>query len=114
MKWRGFVTTITRAAIAVEEAAAPNRRFTLRVRAFDDGIGFRYEFPEQPGLGAFEMTDELTEFAFVDNAAGLVHPERPAAEGPDRDALRVRSAEPAPSSSRRRSRWRRATADRAS
>jgi alpha-glucosidase len=55
-------------AVSVEETAAPNRRFTLRVRAFDDGIGFRYEFPEQPGLGAFEISDELTEFALADNA----------------------------------------------
>jgi alpha-glucosidase len=55
-------------AVAVEESAPPNRRFTLRVRAFDDGIGFRYEVPEQPGLGAFEITDELTEFALADNA----------------------------------------------
>jgi alpha-glucosidase len=54
-------------AVGVQESAAPNRRFTLRVRAFDDGIGFRYEFPAQPSLGAFEITDELTEFAFVDN-----------------------------------------------
>ena len=54
-------------AVSVEEAAAPNRRFTLRVRAFDDGVGFRYEFPAQPGLGAFEMTEELTEFALADN-----------------------------------------------
>ena len=54
-------------AVSVEETTAPNRRFTVRVRAFDDGVGFRYEFPEQPGLGAFEMTDELTEFAFADN-----------------------------------------------
>src|SRR3954453_16733270 len=36
-------------AVTVEESAAPQRRFTLRVRAFDDGIGFRYELPEQPG-----------------------------------------------------------------
>ena len=55
-------------AVSVEETAAPNRRFTLRVRAFDDGVGFRYEFPEQPGLGAFEISDELTEFALADNA----------------------------------------------
>ena len=54
--------------VSVEEAAAPGRRFTLRVRAFDDGIGFRYEVPDQPALGAFEMTDELTEFALADNA----------------------------------------------
>ena len=55
-------------AVGVAEVASPNRRFTLRVRAFDDGVGFRYEFPEQPGLGAFELTDELTEFALADNA----------------------------------------------
>jgi alpha-glucosidase len=55
-------------AVSLEETAAPNRRFTLRVRAFDDGVGFRYEFPEQAGLGSFEITDELTEFAMADNA----------------------------------------------
>jgi len=55
-------------AVAVEETAAPHRRFTLRVRAFDDGIGFRYEVPRQPGLDAFEISDELTEFALADNA----------------------------------------------
>ena len=30
--------------------------------------GFRYELPEQPGLGAFEITEELTEFALADNS----------------------------------------------
>jgi alpha-glucosidase len=55
-------------AVAVEETQVPNRRFIFRVRAFDDGVGFRYEFPEQPGLGAFEISDELTEFALADNA----------------------------------------------
>ena len=55
-------------AVAVAETAAPNRRFTLRVRVFNDGVGFRYEFPAQPGLDAFEITDELTEFAMADNA----------------------------------------------
>ncbi len=55
-------------AIGVEEINAPNRRFTLRVRAFNDGIGFRYEFPDQPNLTDFAITDELTEFAMADNA----------------------------------------------
>jgi alpha-glucosidase len=55
-------------AVGVEEIAAPRRRLVLRVRAFDDGIGFRYELPEQPGLGAFQIADELTEFALADNA----------------------------------------------
>ncbi len=55
-------------AVTAEETEAPRRRFVFRVRAFDDGIGFRYEFPEQAGIAAFEITDELTEFALADNS----------------------------------------------
>ncbi|GJG86480.1 alpha-glucosidase [Gemmatimonadetes bacterium T265] len=54
--------------VTVAEAAAPDRRFAVAFRAFDDGVAFRYEVPAQPGLGAFEITDELTEFAFAENA----------------------------------------------
>lgn len=36
--------------------------FNLRVRVFDDGVGFRYEVPEQRGLDRIEITNELTEF----------------------------------------------------
>src|SRR3989449_381173 len=52
----------------VEETGMPNRKFTLAVRAFNDGVAFRYEFPAQPALGDFEMMDELTEFTMADNA----------------------------------------------
>ena len=54
--------------VSVVEAAAPGRRFAVVFRVFNDGIGFRYEFPDQPGLGEFAITDELTEFALADNA----------------------------------------------
>jgi alpha-glucosidase len=54
--------------VTVEEAVAPGRRFDLVVRAFDDGIGFRYDVPAQPALGAFEIMDELTEFVLADDA----------------------------------------------
>lgn len=49
-------------------AGAAGRSFAVVFRAFDDGVGFRYELPRQPGLDAFEITDELTEFAMADNA----------------------------------------------
>ena len=55
-------------AVTVEETAARHRRFTLRIRVFNDGVGFRYELPEQPGLKAFQISDELTEFALADNS----------------------------------------------
>src|SRR5437763_3075911 len=54
--------------VSVAETAAPQRRFDLAVRAFNDGIGFRYEFPAQPGLTDFVISDELTQFNFADDA----------------------------------------------
>ncbi len=64
--------------VSVAETSTPGRRFTLVVRAFDDGIGFRYELPEQPNLQAFEITDELTEFALaLDARAWWIPANRP-------------------------------------
>ena len=54
--------------ITVAEVTSPGRRFVVAVRAFNDGIGFRYELPAQPGLGEFAITDELTEFTLADDA----------------------------------------------
>jgi alpha-glucosidase len=41
------------------------RRMVVVFRVFDDGIGFRYEWPEQPNLKSLHIADELTEFAFA-------------------------------------------------
>src|SRR3989442_1234884 len=54
--------------VSVAETGPPDRKFTLAVRAFNDGVAFRYEFPAQASLGDFAITDELTEFAMADNA----------------------------------------------
>ncbi|MFL5469648.1 MAG: glycoside hydrolase family 97 protein [Gemmatimonadaceae bacterium] len=54
--------------VAVVETTPPARRFDFVVRAFNDGVGFRYEFPAQPGLTDFVISDELTEFNFADDA----------------------------------------------
>src|SRR5258706_441075 len=53
--------------VSVAESAGLRRRFTVAFRVFNDGVGFRYEVPEQPNLGAFVMQDELTEFTVADN-----------------------------------------------
>lgn len=37
-------------------------KYKVRFRAFNDGIGFRYEVPKQKGLNHVEITNELTEF----------------------------------------------------
>ena len=43
------------------ELAQGDKRLVLRFRLFDDGLGFRYEFPEQPSLTYFVIKEELTE-----------------------------------------------------
>lgn len=50
-----------------QPATAKNRQILLRFRLFDDGLGFRYEFPEQEGLQYFVVTDERTEFRMAAN-----------------------------------------------
>jgi len=54
--------------VSVVETAAPGRKFDVVFRAFNDGVGFRYELPSQPALGEFVITDELTEFNLTDDA----------------------------------------------
>jgi alpha-glucosidase len=54
--------------VQVAEGRAPGRRFAVVFRAFDDGVGFRYEVADSAGFRDFEMMDELTEFALADNA----------------------------------------------
>ncbi len=39
-----------------------NRRMNIRFRVFDEGVGFRYEFPQQSQLGNFVIKQEKTQF----------------------------------------------------
>jgi len=54
--------------VSVSETRPPGRRFDVVFRAFNDGVGFRYEFPEQAGLREFVILEELTQFSLADNA----------------------------------------------
>lgn len=42
-----------------------DRLMNIQFRAYDDGIGFRYVFPEQPNLNYFVIAEEDTEFAMT-------------------------------------------------
>ena len=42
-----------------------NRFMKICFRVFDDGMGLRYEFPDQKSMAYFVITDELTEFAMT-------------------------------------------------
>ena len=41
------------------------RNIVIRFRVYDDGMGLRYEFPQQPELNYFVIKDEHTQFAMA-------------------------------------------------
>jgi hypothetical protein len=45
--------------------AATKRTMLLHFRVFDDGLGFRYDFPKQPALDYFVVKEERTQFALA-------------------------------------------------
>ena len=45
--------------------AKDDRTIRIRFRLYDDGLGFRYEFPEQKNLVYFVIKDEYSEFAMA-------------------------------------------------
>ena len=55
-------------AIYLEEVEKPCRLLTIRFRAYDDGVAFRYEIPAQPEMERMVISDELTEFSVDTNS----------------------------------------------
>lgn len=54
--------------VPLTEGGKLARRFEVVFRVYDDGLGFRYEFPEQPNLKQVKIGDELTEFDIAPEA----------------------------------------------
>ncbi|WP_317175990.1 glycoside hydrolase family 97 catalytic domain-containing protein [Halomontanus rarus] len=66
--WGGFSEVrnhYNQLEIGLETTDSPTRYLTLEFRAFDDGVGFRYVFPEQKHLENFTITSENTGFEFA-------------------------------------------------
>ncbi|MBN2175197.1 MAG: glycoside hydrolase family 97 protein [Bacteroidales bacterium] len=51
-----------RLKIYLEETTGMKRRMNIEFRVYDDGMGFRYEFPEQELLKAVNIKEENTQF----------------------------------------------------
>ncbi len=62
-----ILSSFNQVKITLQEITEKKRKFIFVIKAFDDGIGFRYEFPEQPNLTDVTIIDELTEFALTEN-----------------------------------------------
>jgi len=51
--------------VQLSQTTGTKRRLDVVFRVYDDGLGFRYHFPEQPNLREAIIDDELTEFAIT-------------------------------------------------
>ncbi|WP_202841159.1 glycoside hydrolase family 97 protein [Luteimonas saliphila] len=54
--------------VTLRERTGRKRDFDVVFRLYDDGIGFRYVFRNQPGLEELNIAEELTEFALAKDA----------------------------------------------
>ncbi len=60
------------ASIPMQEHNGKKRLIYLRIRVFNDGVAFRYEFPEQKDWNNYILTDENTNFNMVGNPTARV------------------------------------------
>ncbi|MEC7771377.1 MAG: glycoside hydrolase family 97 protein [Bacteroidota bacterium] len=70
MPWgeqREVVNHYNELKVELEETTAPKRKFNIYFRAYDDGIGFRYEFLSQQGIDSIIIIDENTEFQLTED-----------------------------------------------
>src|ERR1700744_4037520 len=51
--------------VHLKQQTGQKRLLDIVFRVFEDGVGFRYEFPQQPNLKYFIVSDELTEFSLT-------------------------------------------------
>lgn len=57
----------TELLVTLKQPQQDNRNLKIRFRLFNDGLGFRYEFPKQPNLNYFVIKEEHTEFQLAGN-----------------------------------------------
>jgi alpha-glucosidase len=64
---RSIRNRYTQLRVDLKEKTALGRSLGVVFRVYDDGIGFRYAFPDQPALKTANIGDELTEFNLAQN-----------------------------------------------
>jgi len=53
--------------VYLEETTPTKRKLNISFKIYDDGLGFRYELPEQEGVSELLITDENTQFNLIGN-----------------------------------------------
>ncbi|NNU34209.1 hypothetical protein HK413_08730 [Mucilaginibacter sp. S1162] len=61
-KTKHVISNYREVIIPLVESGAAKRMINIVVRVFNDGLAFRYEFPQQKNWNAYTLTDENSEF----------------------------------------------------
>ncbi len=73
-KRRKVVGHASETTLRLRETTRPNRRWEVVLRAYDDGIAFRYRFPAQEGWSRLEIAGERTGFRLPGNPMAFCMP----------------------------------------
>lgn len=73
-EWASIRNHYRELKVHLKETTALARVFTVTFRIYDDGVGFRYEFPDQPNLHQANIAEELTEFDFASDGTAWWKP----------------------------------------
>src|SRR5262249_28670428 len=73
-KRRAVVAHASEAMVRLRETTRPNRLWELVLRAYDDGVAFRYRFPAQHGWDRLVIAGERTEFRVPAGARAFALP----------------------------------------
>jgi alpha-glucosidase len=65
LPWGKTREVVNRCKVAVVDLESNKLRWQIELRAYDDGVAFRYRLPEQEGLTQVEVADEATRFDVV-------------------------------------------------
>ena len=74
-EWRRIRDNHTEMRVRLTEANRLQRSMDVVFRIQDDGVGFRYEVPDQPNLHGANIADELTEFNIASDGEAWWKPE---------------------------------------
>jgi glucan 1,4-alpha-glucosidase len=62
-EFKTIVNNYNELEVTLAQPGVANRQLVLRFRVFNDGLGFRYEFPQQKNLNYFVIKEEESQFA---------------------------------------------------
>ena len=73
-EWRTIRNHYNEMRVRLREVNKLHRMLDLVFRVYDNGIGFRYEFPDQPNLKTANIAEELTQFSIAEPATAWWSP----------------------------------------